>query len=360
MSLMRWFVSPAKPLRMAHAIAACVFLGGLALSVAAGYGLQRATYLEANLRFDRQVELIQADVARRLDQTVYGLRGAAGLYAANTSVDRAAFAAYVASKNLPAEFPGARGFGFVERVQRGDMDRFVATERLDAAPAFTVRTAGEAPDLYVIKFIEPLADNRPAFGFDLGSESVRRQAIEAAVDSGKPVLSGRVVLLQDNRQGPGFLYFLPVYYPGTFPSSPAERRAALRGVVYSPIVVAEVLAGTPDISAGQVAFELFDSEIADPRNLIFNSAGQTSLTVQVPGDAAPSVPDFEALRVMVIGGRPLALRVQSSAEFDARLDDRAPWVVGLTGVLLSLLLSLSGWLLATRRDARGPRHWRST
>jgi PAS domain S-box-containing protein len=335
--------------RIAYAIAAGVFLAGMALSLALGYGLQQTIWADANFRFDRQVELVESDIQERIDRTVYGLRGAAGLYAANKTVGRAAFRAYVASRDLPREFPGVRGFGFIERVVREDIARFEATERLDGVPDFKVVTEGQAPDLYVIKFIEPIANNGPALGFDLGSESARRQATEQAVRTGGPVLSSRIVLLQDGKQGPGFLYLVPVYRGGSAPATPAERQLALRGLVYSPIVVAEVLAGTPDISGGQIDFELFDGETAEPGALIFKSFGQAILPIDAANKAGCVAPGFEAVRALVIGGRALTLRVCSSARFDAQIDDRTPWLFGFAGILLSMLLSLAVWLLATGR-----------
>lgn len=335
--------------RMAYAIAAAVFFAGLVLSLALGFGLQRTIHADANLRFERQVELVESDIRRRIDQTVYGLRGAAGLYAANKTLGRAAFRAFVASRDLPSEFPGVRGFGFIERVMREEVARFVAAERLDDAPDFSVRTTGQAPDLYVIKFIEPIANNRAAWGFDLGAESVRRQAVEKAVRSGEPVLSSRIALVQDGKQGPGFLYLLPVYFPGAHPSTPEGRQLALRGLVYSPIVVAEVLAGTADISGGQIEFELFDGETVEPSNLVFNSVGQTSLAIEKAGRAGHDAPRFETLRTMVIGGRPLTLRVFSSPQFDAQAQGSTPWLFALGGMLLSILLSVTIWLLATGR-----------
>jgi PAS domain S-box-containing protein len=335
--------------RMAYAIAAGVFLAGLALSLALGYGQRQTIWADANLRFERQLELVESDIDGRINQTVYGLRGAAGLYAANQVVERAAFRAYVASRDLPREFPGVRGFGFIERVLREDLARFEATERLDGAPDFKVLTEGQAPDLYVIKFIEPIANNRAAWGFDLGAEPVRRQAVEKAVRSGEPVLSSRIVLVQDGKQGPGFLYLVPVYHAGRALTTPAERQLALRGLVYSPIVVAEVLAGTRDISGGQIDFELFDGETVEPDTLIFSSVGQTSLPADAANPAGCIAPRFEAVRAQVIGGRPLTLRVCSSAKFDAQFDQNTPWLFGLAGLLLSLLLSLAVWLLATGR-----------
>jgi len=337
-------------LKSAFALTAGVLVAGLIVTIAACSWLQRDIHTDAQSRFQRQVEIVESEIQRRINQPVYGLKGARGVYAANPAVGRSAFRAYVESRNLPLEFPGVRGFGFIQRVLREEVDTFIAIERRDDAPDFAVRTRGTAPDLYVIKFIEPLADNRAAWGLDLGAEPVRREAIERAVRSGEAALSGRIVLVQDGRQGPGFLYLVPVYRNGAHPANPQQRQAALLGLVYSPIVVAEILKGTIDIGSGQIDFKLFDAKAADASNLIFDSAGHRNPAIKVTDSANAAGQMFTTSRTMIIGGRPLTFQASSSAMFEAALDESTPLLVGLGGALLSALLALSVWLLGTGRE----------
>ena len=157
-------------------------LVGLLLTVLGYYQSRQHYHAEARARFDRQAERLVNEVQRQMQQAVYGLKGARGVYAASKSVERAEFRAYVESRQLAVEFPGVLGFGFIQRVQRSDLEAFIAAERADGAPDFTVRTTGNAPDLYVIKFVEPLGANREAWGFDVGSEAIRRAAVETPRD----------------------------------------------------------------------------------------------------------------------------------------------------------------------------------
>ena len=55
--------------------------------------------------------------------------------------------------------------------------------------------------------------NRGAIGYDMGTDQTRRQAMEAARDSGKPFASGRVHLVQERflpeeKKQPGFLIYV--------------------------------------------------------------------------------------------------------------------------------------------------------
>jgi PAS domain S-box-containing protein len=335
--------------RGALLIAASVMTVGLALALAAAHGQQRRIDLDTRAKFDRQVKLVEGEIQRRFRQPVYGLKGARGVYAANQSVGRSAFRGYVESRNLAVEFPGVRGFGFAQRVKREDMERFISAERLDSAPAFAIRTSGNAPDLYVIKFIEPFEKNRAAWGFDLGSEATRRQAIEAAINSGEVTLSGRITLIQDETRGPGFLYMLPVYRNGADPVNFKQREAALIGFVYAPIVADEVLAGTVQAIDGQLDFSLFDGD-AVPVNLVFSSRARPAPASA--GSAEPASfrqPLLDSALSMQIGGRQLSLRAGSTLEFDKSVDRSTPVALLAGGTLLSMLLALTVWLLATGR-----------
>jgi PAS domain S-box-containing protein len=335
--------------RGALLITASVMTVGLALTLAAAHGQQRRIDLDARAKFARQVKLVEAEIQRRFRQPVYGLKGARGVYAASQSVGRSAFRGYVASRNLAVEFPGVRGFGFAQRVKREDLERFIAAEQLDSAPDFAVRSSGNAPDLYVIKFIEPLEKNRAAWGFDLGSEATRRQAIEAAINSGEATLSGRITLVQDETRGPGFLYMLPVYRNGTDPGNFKQREAALIGFVYAPIVADDVLDGTVQAIDGQLDFSLFDGE-AMPANLVFTSRARPE-----PASAGSADPAsfrhalLDSALSMQIGGRQLSLRAGSTPGFDKGVDRSTPIWLLAGGTLLSMLLALTVWLLATGR-----------
>lgn len=220
--------NPRKSPVLLTAIAQAV---GLVLTAGGVVWQQSEVQTLSKTRFEQGAERIETEVKRRFTQPLYGLRGAAGVYAASKSVERGEFRAYVDSRDLPSEFPGIRGFGFIQRVQRSELEQFVAAERADDAPHFSVRTSGNAPDLFVIKFIEPLADNVAAWGFDVGQEPVRREGAERAVATGKPALTGSITLVQDGKKGPGFLYYLPIYRPGTAPATPAQRAAALAGLL---------------------------------------------------------------------------------------------------------------------------------
>lgn len=317
---------------------ALVFLLALGLFGIAALWQERNIQDKAQAQIERSSERMATDVSLRFINPRYGLNGARGMYAANDKVNRAAFRAYVESHNLPEEFPGVRGLGFIQRVMRAELDAFVAAERDDAAPQFAIHQLEDKAqaDLYVIKFIEPIANNVGALGLDAGSEPMRRSAVQRAVDTGEPTLSAPVTLVQDQHKTPGVLFFVPVYAVGAHPGNASERRAALRGLLYAPIVIEELLQGLPDVATGLVNLALFDTT-ARGDALIFDS-DQHALAL---GTARVSDPShlYSATQSLSLLGRQLSLRVSAKLKFNASLDRSTPWLVLAIGVVISALLA---------------------
>jgi CHASE1-domain containing sensor protein len=48
----------------------------------------------------------------------------------------------VLSRKIAYEFPGVRGFGFIQQVERSALNTFVAQEKADGAPDFAIHDLG--------------------------------------------------------------------------------------------------------------------------------------------------------------------------------------------------------------------------
>jgi PAS domain S-box-containing protein len=321
---------------------------GLAITAAGVVWQKSAIDATAATRFEMGAERIKAEVLRRLNLPLYGLRGLRGTYAASGSVTRAEFRKFVDASNIDTEYHGIRGFGLIERVARADLSAFVAREQADAAPDFAVRTSGSADDLYVIKTIEPLNRNRAAWGYDIGQEGVRREAAERAVATGEPTLSGRITLVQDGNQGSGFLYLLPIYRRGTDPVTLAQRRAALIGLVYAPIVVNEVMDGVRQAGEGLLDFEVWESDRQNG-GLIFDLDQHLAGTSGAIARKAVSASKYQSSAMLEVGGRILTLQVTGTPAFEASVDRSNLALIGVGGAAVSTMGALTVWLLAVGR-----------
>jgi two-component system sensor histidine kinase/response regulator len=249
---------PGLDLRQFGLTVAILSLGVL-VSCAAAYTLAHRAQVEVQTEFDRKSGLIADAITQRLSMPAYGLKGARGTFAASERVERKEFEAYVRSRDLPREFPGSRGFGFVERVQHNDLQRYLEAARADGAPEFTLHQFQEKDrdTLYVVRYIEPRALNPDSMGRDMGSARLAREAIERAIATGETTLSPPLPLTRDGEQSPAFLLFVPVYTSHTIPGSEAERRDGLRGVLYAPLIARELFADIMGVTDDLVTFQLY-------------------------------------------------------------------------------------------------------
>jgi PAS domain S-box-containing protein len=336
-------------LRAAIGMVATAQFLGLIATAAFVFWLKQNLDADAQALFDRGAERVQTEVKRRFSEPISGLKGVRGTYAASRNVGRQEFRAFVESRELATDFSGIRAFGFVARVQRADLATFVANERVDNAPEFDVRTQGGADDLFIVKFIEPIAENRAVLGLDIGQEAVHRDAAERAMNTGQPALTGKAVLQQNGKAMPGMLYFLPVYRQGVDPVSVKQHQAALVGLLYVPMVADDLFFGVAGVADSTLRVELFDADTSQTSALLYDSDGGTPAVAVADAGLGRPLPAFAQTYPLGVGGRTLSLRLSSTAVFDASQDRSILALAGVGGTLASMLAALTVWLLAVGR-----------
>jgi PAS domain S-box-containing protein len=323
------------------ATALLALLAGLAVTAMVVWQTVESDRSEAQLQFRGAAERLAEEIVRRVGHPEVGLRGMRAMIAANGGVDRLRFRKYIAALDMQRAFPGIRGFGFVERVPRADLAAFIERERQDHAPDFTVRTAGDAPDLLVIKYIEP---RNPVLGLDIGSDPVRRDAVELAVITGAPTLSEPIVLSGGGIYG--WLMLVPVFRED---AAALPLRERMLGLLYAPIGVRELLDPLKGFGGGQVEFQLID-EVRGARTVIYDSRLAAGPDGKAQSEHADSRPLFDRTKAVSVGSRTFSVRTTSTPRMEAEIKPGAAIAIGVAGSALSLLLSLSILRQMQRRE----------
>ena len=327
-----------------------IIIVGVILSGWGAHSALQLHYQQAHDRFDRLAERLGRELERRANLPVYGLMGARGVYAASKSVERLEFRAYAESRDLPREFPGVLGFGFIQRVPRAELDAFIATERADNAPDFNVTVKNDDPELYIVKFIDPLSANRAAWGYDGARDPIRREAILRAIRTGKPSLSGHLTLAQDQKKRPGFLYLVPVYHNNTSPSTPEEREAALWGLVFAPMVIDQVFAGVLNFTENLVDVEVYDGPVLTRENLLLDADSELVSAVDAPTSKPFGGRLFNRTIAVTVGGRDWNLVITTTPKFEATIERRTPLLIFTGGLAVTLFLAGMVHVLARSRS----------
>lgn len=281
--------------------------------------------------FEKQAHEVRARISERLRDYELILLGGRGLFYASNSVERGEWRAFVTALDLERTRPGIQGVGYAQWVPAADLDRHIQEVRKEGFPAFTVRPPGPRDTYTSIVFLEPFNErNQRAFGFDMWSEPTRRAALAEARDQGRTAISGRVTLVQETSQDiqHGFLMYVPVYRSRGVPGDLQDRRAELRGWVYSAFRMKDFMGGLlpPELSGLRV--EVFDGGKADP-----------ALAMYAERPAGPSPRGSHSLDLTYdFEGHAWHIRVVSDPAFDAGVDLSSARLTLALGSLISLLL----------------------
>lgn len=346
--------SPARsPLRLLAPLAgaAVVLAVGLATSFFVSSILSRHLEQEARARFEARSGYMLASLERRLDDFSNLILGMQGLFIASAHVSREEFRRYSENLNLQQRLPGLQALSFQRRVARQDKAAFISRVRSDRSldlqgyPEFSIRPEGERAEYIVIDFIEPMAANQAAFGYDAGTQPGNADAIRLARDTGRVQISEPFGIVQSPGGRPRLVLRAPVYRRGQPLTNVEQRRAALDGFV--------VL--TLETHASFV--EYFKGLLMDGERLVIEDAG--------PAQGSSVARRTPIAEIGSNAGRPL-LNKRFNLEFggrnwELRHSADAVWVNGLPGrrhpdtvlaggLVTSLLLAALYLALATARN----------
>lgn len=295
--------------------------------------------------WEEDADAIVRAFEKTLDGHAVRLAGAKALFESSAPVSRDEFAEYVAASGW---FEGARDLqavAFDRVVARGDVDAFEARVRADESVPLEIRErfrvfpAGDAEVLVVVDYLVPFHDNLAAWGFDAASDETRARAVREAIDTGLPISTARVDLVQSAPTEPGFL-ILQAAYEGGDPGDVEARRETAMGLLVT-VHRSEHLAHTVLASLGDrhslASVSMHDAEGEEPEIL--------------PGgvradDANPArIAQFTAL------GRGWHVAIEDRAIPVGAALSSAPWFVLLAGGALSTAFTLaaSAFESTTRR-----------
>ncbi|MDC0666740.1 CHASE domain-containing protein [Nannocystis radixulma] len=248
--------------------ALCLVLTGAAATLV-GYAERQAE----RARLASAVLATRHRIGERMANYISMLRGSTGLPSCPEFVGAAEFHELVARLKLRDHYPGTQGVGYTARFGAVGPDE--ATDLAHAEGWDHVSVWPETPreEVHAIVLLEPLdVRNQAALGYDMRTESTRREAMDRARDEGDVALSGKVTLVQeiDADKQAGFLLYSPVYSESGVPGSLAERREKLKGYVYAPLRAGDLIEGIFGDEPPPVAFALYDGDTLDEEHLLYS------------------------------------------------------------------------------------------
>ena len=336
----------------------CVVLAvGLATSYALWRNAEDNLARESRSRFDASSSLVLAGIQRRVDDYQTLVLGMQGLFVASQHVDRPEFRRYYENLRGQMPLPGIRALHLTRRVSDSEKAAFMAAVRddrsLDAKgfPDFAIHPDSAESEHFVIDYIEPFANNRPAFGLDVSSQPAARESLLAAGETGKTTFTQPFQLVQSAQGERGLVLRAPVYRRGAPLGSAAERHSALVALVGISLEASNILSDifAQPFLAGLCA-AVFD---VGPQATNGNPAPvRQPIVERCTGDAAAENRDrgLSSTALIAAGGRFWEVRVSAGDAWVSRQQGgQIPALVLAASVAVSLLLAALYLALARSR-----------
>ncbi|MFY9151473.1 MAG: CHASE domain-containing protein [Prolixibacteraceae bacterium] len=280
-------------------VAWALMVAGFMVTFYAANYLRHDIDRNAKQEFAYSCDEISIKINSRLHAHAQVLRSGAAFFSVSDTVTRAQWKAFVEKSNIKTNLPGIQGTGFSLIIPGDQLQRHIRKIRSEGFPEYTVKPESLRETYTSIVYLEPFSGrNLRAFGYDMFSEPVRREAMERARDLDVAALSGKVMLVQETgtEVQAGNLMYVPVYRKGAETNTTEQRRQAITGWVYSPYrmndLMAGILKGWKLQGNNKFFLHIFDGPECTPQAMLFEShtpeeqsvSESIRFTIQVPVD----------------------------------------------------------------------------
>ncbi len=298
--------------------------------------------------FQRQSDSLAYALQIELKNHEAMLSATGGFYDASSFVNRTEFQQF--ARRIGSGHEDLIALEWVPLIKSERREVFENRGEADFGPSFQISEWTEKQDVIVIAaerkeylpilYIEPMAENEKAVGYDILSNPVAKEAVIRARDSGNLATTAPIRLVQGDSYSLNNVMYLPVYRKDSDVGSVASRREAFKGVLASVI----------DFNA--LVFEAFNgigSEDVGVR-IFRDNDGKTAVSSFFEKSEASQVSPFGFLRRfdLVMGDISLQMEVFAQKAFVSKRYSRAIWPLFLGGLLFSALATMFILMMALR------------
>jgi PAS domain S-box-containing protein len=283
---------------------------------------------------------LKTKIELRLHAHAEILRGGSAFFESVDTVTRQQWGSYNKKSHVDVNLAGIEGVGFSLIIAKEQLRKHINQMQREGFPDYAIYPSGDRELYTSIIFLEPFTKrNKRAFGYDMFSEPVRRKAMELARDSDIAALTGKVLLVQEKAEDiqAGTLMYVPVYKKGMPKNTIDQRKAAIKGWVYSPYRMDDLMRGIlgneDSLQDERIHLQVFDENISE-NSLLYDSQRKDSLFHKASKVRLVSMP-FE------FNGRKWILNFTEREVQEVYFQDEDEvFIVFISGIAISLSLFL--------------------
>jgi diguanylate cyclase (GGDEF)-like protein/PAS domain S-box-containing protein len=258
-----------------HFLSLSILIGGLAFSFIAFNSIHSAEAIKTDESFRRSVQTYTAAISQGLSQDLLLVRAINAHFSTGEKVTPENFHSFTAP--LLTRYPGIQALEWAPKIASSQLSSFEAEARVHS-PNFRVTERlqqGEMipvtlrPEYFPVFLVEPLHGNEIAQGFDLGSNTARRQSIQEAMQSGDLSITSKITLVQEKNWQVGFLVMSPIYLDeGT--ATRSTKISNFRGVVLGVFRIKDVIdSAIAPLKPTGINFAIYEDESITPKSELY-------------------------------------------------------------------------------------------
>jgi signal transduction histidine kinase len=314
-----------------------VLLLGLVLTIVAVNQKQKNAKDIAIQDFESKGNDLKLKLEARLKAHALLLRSGSSFFAASDTVTQEDWRKFIKNEKINKNLPGIQGVGYSLIIPKNQIKQHIEFFRKNGFPDYNVVPVGDREIYTSIIYLEPFTGrNLRAFGYDMFSEPIRRKAMEISRDSDYAILSGKVILVQETNEDvqAGTLMYVPVYQNGMLTNTVEARHAAIKGWVYSPYRMEDLMngiLGNWDLpSENRIHLEIYDNDEISDEALLYDSQSKDKVINKVKQNLYLNLP-------IEFNGKKWTLQFTGNSENMYILHGET-FIVLISGITISILL----------------------
>ncbi|MDO9281544.1 MAG: EAL domain-containing protein [Methylotenera sp.] len=336
-----------SPRLMPLALTCLVLIGGLGTTYVLWQQAQHQKAEHLHKTFEFASTRVASNITSRVNNYIVVMRGIQGFIHGSDQVTKDEFTTYINVLQMPEKLPGVQGIGLIKIVAHADKNEHISEMHHQGNADYKIKPDGERIRYAPIMQMEPLnKDNFKVLGLDALTVPAAALAMKQALENNDVAITSKITLFQDAGKNNvfGFVMYLPLYKNTANLDTLADRQAALSGWVDVPFRVQDLITSLQGEIDPDIDLEIHDGEPQLSNSLMYHSD-------QVPHQKRLADGRPQLNRVIEIGGRQWTLLMSTTPEFETRAtsSNQTSWL-GLTGIALTLTLSLLTWLLSRGKE----------
>ena len=191
-----------------------------------------------------------------------------------------------------------------------------------------LQSASIRKDYFPVTYLSPFKINSPAFGYDMGSNTTRRTAIEDSAETGLITATDPINLVTTAANKISLLLFVPIYAHGKPLDTISQRKIAFLGVAGSVLIMNDLIENLQSKEQHEsVLLKFYDLSYPSGNGIFFNRIEKLDKAHMIQ-----STLDF--------GERQYSLQAQPSALYWTKHFTWTTWITITGGLLFTGLLGI--------------------